>query len=285
MYYEYKLTWENWKGDSIDLTDERDGIYLDRVEGLNPVRAELSTASSPYRDGARLANTRIGVRNIVAYLNLCSDVERNKARLYALFRKKKEGTLRYKSSERDVYIKAYVEDITPNQYDNPVSVQIVLVCLDPYFIDAQAIVTEIGANLARLRFKLAITQPRPFGIYRGNTTQKITNDGDVELGMAIHVYAHGRAELPKIYNDDTGEFFELSLELFAGDELVIDTNAGQHSVTLVRAAERYNVFNAITIGSTWLQLDVGENVFGATANVGADLLTFKIIAAERYEGV
>lgn len=285
MYYDYNLAWENWKGDRIDLTDESGGIYIDRVEGLHPVKAEHSTASSPYIDGARLNNARIGVRNVVVYLELQKNVEKNKAQLYALFRKKKEGTLYYKSAERDVYIKGYVEDITPDQYASPVTVQIVLVCFDPYFIDAQAIVTEIGRNVPKLRFALAMTQPQPFGIYSENRLQTIVNDGDEELGLKIHIYASGRAELPKIFNDATGEFFELSLELFAGDEIVIDTNKGKHSVTLVRAAQQFNMFNSITLGSTWLQLDVGENTFGATAETGADVLNFKLIAAERYEGV
>lgn len=285
MYFDYNLTWENWKGSRLDLTNERGGIYLDRVEGLNPVKAELSSSSSPFFDGARLNNVRIGVRNIVIYLELCKNVEQNKALLYQLFRKKKEGTLYYKSAERDVYIKGYVEDITPDQYSNPVTVQIVIVCFDPFFTDAQAIVTEIARNIPALHFKLAITAPRPFGIFSERTTQTITNDGDERLGMIIHVYASGRAEIPKIYNDETGEFFELGMEFMAGDEIVINTTQGKHGVTLIRAAQEFNIFNAITRGSTWLQLDVGENTFGATAELGADLLRFTLTAAERYEGV
>lgn len=285
MYFDYNLTWENWKGSRLDLTNERGGIYLDKVEGLQPVKAELSSTSSPYFDGARLNNVRIGVRNIVIYLELCKNVEENKALLYQLFRKKKEGTLYYKSAERDVYIKGYVEDITPNQYSNPVSVQIVIVCFDPYFIDAQALVTEIARNAPKLHFKLAITEPRPFGIYRENTTQTLTNDGDELLGMIVHIYASGRAEIPKIYNDETGEFFELGVELMAGDEVVINTTDGKHGVTLIRAAQEFNLFNAITRGSSWLKLDVGSNTFGATASSGGDLLRFMLSAAERYEGV
>lgn len=285
MYYDYNLTWENWKGSRLDLTDERGGIYIDRVEGLHPVKAELSAVSSPYVDGARLNNVRIGVRNIVIYLELRRSVEENKALLYQLFRKKKEGTLYYKSAERDVYIKGYVEDITPDQYSNPVTVQIVVVCFDPYFIDAQAIVTEIARNIPKLHFKLAITEPRPFGIYSENRTQTLTNDGDEQLGMLIHIYASGRAEIPKIYNDETGEFFEIGIELMSGDEIVINTKQGEHAVTLIRAAQEFNIFVAITRGSSWLQLDVGENTFGATASSGADVLRFTLSAAERYEGV
>ena len=285
MYFDYNLTWENWKGSRLDLTDERGGIYLDKVEGLTPVKAELSAASSPYVDGARLNNVRIGVRNIVIYLELHRSVEENKALLYQLFRKKKEGTLYYKSAERDVYIKGYVEDITPDQYSNPVTVQIVVVCFDPYFIDAQAIVTEIARNIPKLHFKLAITEPRPFGIYSENRTQTLTNDGDEQLGMLIHIYANGRAEIPKIYNDETGEFFEIGIELMAGDEIVINTKQGEHAVTLIRAAQEFNIFVAITRGSSWLQLDVGENTFGTTASSGGDALRFMLSAAERYEGV
>ena len=285
MYFDYNLTWENWRGSRLDLTDERGGIYLDRVEGLSPVKAELSATSSPYVDGARLNNVRIGVRNIVIYAELHRSVEENKALLYQLFRKKKEGTLYYKSAERDVYIKGYVEDITVDQHSNPVTAQIVVVCFDPYFIDAQAIVTEIARNIPKLRFKLAITEPRPFGIYSENTTQTLTNDGDDQLGMLIHIYASGRAEIPKIYNDATGEFFELGIELMGGDEIVINTKQGEHAVTLIRAAQEFNIFVAITRGSSWLQLDVGANTFGATASSGGDALRFTLSAAERYEGV
>ena len=285
MYFDYNLIWENWKGDRLDLTNERSGIYIDKVEGLTPVKAELSSTSSPYVDGARLNNVRVGVRNIVIYLELRRSVEENKALLYQLFRKKKEGTLYYKSTERDVYIKGYVEDITLDQYSNPVAVQIVIVCFDPYFIDAQALVTEIARNAPKLHFALSITEPRPFGIYSDNAMQTLTNDGDEQLGMLIHIYASGRAEIPKIYNDETGEFFELGIELMAGDEIVINTKQGEHAVTLKRAAQEFNIFVAITRGSTWLQLDVGANTFGATASSGSDALRFMLSAAERYEGV
>ena len=88
MYFDYNLTWENWKGSRLDLTNERSGIYIDRVEGLSPVKAEHSAASSPYFDGARLNHVRIGVRNIVIYLELRRNVEENKALLYQLFRNK-----------------------------------------------------------------------------------------------------------------------------------------------------------------------------------------------------
>lgn len=285
MYYDYNLTWENWKGSRLDLTDERGGIYIDRVEGLTPVKAEFSATSSPYVDGAKLNNVRIGVRNIVIYLELHRNVEENKALLYQLFRKKKEGTLYYKSAERDVYIKGYVEDITPDQYSNPVTVQIVVVCFEPYFIDAHAIVTEIARNIPKLHFKLAMTEPRPFGVYSENITQTLTNNGDEQLGMIIHIYASGRAEIPKIYNDETGEFFELGIELMSGDEIVINTRQGEHAVTLKRAAQEFNIFVAITRGSSWLQLDVGANTFGASASSGGDALRFTLTAAERYEGV
>lgn len=285
MYYDYRLTWESWKGEKIDLTEEKNGIYVDKVEGLHPVAAEHSTASSPYRDGAVLTNVHIGVRNIVIYLELCKSVEENKALLYRLFRKKREGTLYYKSAARDVYIKGYVEDITPDQYSNPVTVQIVIVCFNPYFSDAQAIVTEIARNIPELRFRLAITQPRPFGIHQDNFLQELRNDGDEALGMLIHIYASARAEIPKVFNDETGEFFEISLELFAGDELVINTRDGEHAVTLIRAAQEFNVFNAMTRGSTWLKAEVGVNTFGATASSGADALRFMLTTTERYEGV
>lgn len=285
MYFDYNLVWEDWRGDRLDLTNERSGIYIDRVEGLSPVKAEHSATSSPYVDGARLNNVRVGVRNIVIYLELRRNVEENKALLYKLFRKKKEGTLFYKSTERDVYIKGYVEDVTPNQYSNPVTVQLVIVCFDPYFIDAQALVTEIGRNSPKLHFALAITEPRPFGIYSENTKQTLTNNGDEQLGMLIHIYASGRAEIPIIYNDETGEFFGLGIELMAGDEVVINTKQGEHAVTLKRAAQEFNIFVAITRGSSWLQLDVGAHTFGATASSGGDALRFMLSAAERYEGV
>ena len=228
---------------------------------------------------------RIGVRNIVIYLELRRNVEENKALLYKLFRKKKEGTLYYKSAQRDVYIKGYVEDITPDQYSNPVTVQIVVVCFDPYFLDAQAIVTDIARNVPKLHFKLAMTAPRPFGVYSENLTQTMINRGDEALGMLIHIYASDRAEIPKIYNNETGEFFELGIELFAGDEIVINTKQGEHAVTLIRAAQEFNIFVAITRGSSWLQLEVGSNTFGATASSGGDALRFTLTTVERYEGV
>ena len=116
------------------------------------------------------------------------------------------------------------------------------------------------------------------GVYDMTRTRQFVNDGDAAVGMIITITAQGNIKNPAIFNNLTGEYIGIDDTLTVGDEVVINTIRGQKSITKNGA----NVLSKLRAGSTWLQLDVGSNVFLIDADEGASEMYFTLIFKQAY---
>ena len=73
--------------------------------------------------------------------------------------------------------------------------------------------------------------------------------------MNIFIIALNTFKNPRIERSGDGAFFKLNLIMYEGDVIEISTTRGQKYVRL----NGRNVINHLADGSTWLQMDVGEN--------------------------
>ena len=104
--------------------------------------------------------------------------------------------------------------------------------------------------------------------------------------MTVKIYVGGEVINPKIFNRETREFFGIDYTFKNGDEVTIATQEGQKSVTLLREGKTINIFNYISKSSTWLQLDIGDNVFTYEADEnGADFMQIRFLHYPLYGGV
>lgn len=114
----------------------------------------------------------------------------------------------------------------------------------------------------------------------------IENDGDVECGLIIQLYARSAVSNPKIFDYVTSDYFGIKYDLQRADLVTIDTRKGEKSVKLLRGGVETNLFNYIMQGSTWLQLAANGSTYvyevgtGNTSNLN---LTFT--HTNLYEGV
>ena len=125
-----------------------------------------------------------------------------------------------------------------------------------------------------------------FGYISNDLGITIENDGDVECGMIIDLYAREAVGNPKIFNYVTGEYIGLNFSMQKADQITIDTRQGQKTVTLLRGGVKSNIFNSVIQGSTWLQLSATGGTFVYEVGVGneGDLaVTFS--HNNLYEGV
>jgi hypothetical protein len=90
---------------------------------------------------------------------------------------------------------------------------------------------------------------------------------------------------PVIYNAVTGEYFKLNLTLNNGDIIVINTNQGKKSIKKIVNGVVSNAINYLETGSTWFQLDVGQNIFTYTADKNEEFLTVHFEHNTLFEGV
>ena len=111
------------------------------------------------------------------------------------------------------------------------------------------------------------------------------NEGDVSTGMRIEFRATGTLLNPVLLNMDTREYIRINAELQAGDVVTVNTEYGSKSATLSRNGVTENYFRYIDVDSTFMQLEIGKNVFRYDAEDNIDALEVTLYHSNKYLGV
>ena len=278
------LKYINTKNQMLILGEDP-GFQLIDLQGIHPPKASFSTSTLAGFDGSRINTTIVNPRNIVLTIQLSGDIESNKLRLYDVFKLKREGTLIYTSPILQIQIEAVVESVEVLPMSWPIKAVISLLCPQPYFEDLQDNVVDVAAIQPALSFPLELfSSGVEIGIIQPSEAQNIVNPGDIPVGMTIRFQAIGTVVKPKIINTQTLESLELDLILQAGDVVTITTERGKKRIELNRSGVITNQFNSLVLGSTFLQLDEGDNVLFTTSVSGSSFLMTQILFRPRYVG-
>jgi hypothetical protein len=113
----------------------------------------------------------------------------------------------------------------------------------------------------------------------------VLNEGDVETGMRVDFKALASVENPSILNINTQEFIKINKIMDAGEIISVTTNYGSKKVESYLSGVTTNAFNYIDLGTTFLQLNVGDNLFRYDAETGIENLEVSIYFTPQYLGV
>jgi Phage tail protein RIFT-related domain len=119
---------------------ETDLIQIRNIEGLNPVKASVSTTPFGAVDGAAYTGSNVLTRNIVLTIRPNPDwnqwsYEGLRRLLYEYFMPKRQVKLVFYSDDMDpVQIYGYVEDVNVNIFSKDPELIVSIICPDPYFI-------------------------------------------------------------------------------------------------------------------------------------------------------
>lgn len=223
-------------------------------------------------------------REIVLDLTIRPDVDVQQAREHILryLKPKQPATLMMSydlnGAEQNRQIIGRISRIEMPRFTDKVAAQITLYCSQPYWEDAEFIIKYISDILDLHHFEIAWPEPLPMGVYDMSRVREFSNNGDAAVGMIISIIAQGVVVNPAIYNNATGEYIGIDDTLNVGDEVVINTIRGQKGIT----KNGTNVLSKLRAGSTWLQLDVGSNIFQVDAGSGAGNMYFTLIFKQSY---
>lgn len=283
MSYELKV--KNDKGEVLNLsTSPSYTVY--KVTGLQPPAAIINSSSNATTDGSTVNSVRTGTRNIVIYTTLEGDLEASRAMLYKYFPLKKRITLYYKNGSRDVYIEGYVEVIECDLFTQKQIAQISILCPQPYFKAAEDLVSYFSDTSALFQFPFSMAADGvEISKITRNVRKSIINTGDIESGLIIDLYAVGEVVNPVIYDVFQRTHIKLNFKMAAGDRIVINTNVGSKSITLIRGGVSSNIVGYMYPDSTWLMLGAGDNVFTYECESGSDNLQLTFTASILYGGV
>lgn len=281
----YRCWIENEYSEKLELTHNTN-YTLYQIDGLGPPNASINTTKIAGIDGARFNSAYTDPRNIVIYLTVEGDCETNRINLYRYAKSRRYIKFYYQNEHRDVFIEGYVENIQIEFFEMKETVQISIICPQPYFKAVQQIETEFAAVTGNFVFPFAYAADgAPFSVFDRSTMQSVFNNGDIENGAIIRIKAIGAASNPQIFNVSTNESFKLKVSLTEGDEICINTNVMYKGITLTHDGATSNLINAMVIGSKWFQLLPGDNIFSVDAEEHPENLFCSIVHIDQFEGV
>lgn len=298
------LTVTNYLGESLTIpmkNSESTGFILHDMTGLGPPTASVNTSKVATKDGSKYNSARAEERNIVLpmYFTPIPTIEDARHRSYKYFPLKKPVILAFKTDNRECQIVGYVETNEPDICSDREGCQVSIICPNPYFSSIYDTVTSFSGVEAAFEFPFSNEDTTNPYIEFGKIVVKAENlvryEGDAESGVQIRITASATVKNITIYNVDTRGTMHIYHDklvaltgsgIVKGDEIIITTDKGSRSVTLLRNGKSTNILNAIDPrNDEWFSLTKGDNIFAYTADEGSDYLMFVVDHATLYEGI
>ena len=268
-----------------------DSIYrLISVEGIESSDFTLNSTNNALQDGSFIYSKKVEQRYITFQAEFIGDgYPEARRNLITFFNPKFNGLLiiDYAGTKRAIeYEVSSVSIPLPNVHRNPI-VTIELVCADPYLKEVVEEKVDIASWSGGFMFPLII--PQDIGIVMGlrnpSVIANVYNKGDVTTGMIVKFRALGELTNPSIFNVNTRDFFKINHTMQAGEVITLNTNSGNKRVIGELNNVETNLFNEIDIDSTFMQLELGDNLFRYDADTNLGNLEISIYYNPRYLGV
>ena len=256
------------------------------IEGIEAGEMELNAADNVLYDGSKIRNRRIKFRPITIECEyIGKNVEEQRRFLSSFFNVHYDGILRidYAGVKREtIYMVEGFMAKLENVY-KPLRFLVHLYCPDPFLMGSITYSQEMADWVGGLRFPLQLPM-----MFAGRSTRQSTiirNDGDVPTPLTLEFL--GPAVNPKVIKDDTGEYIQVNREIGEDEKLIVSTGFGDKRVILKNriTGEETNAFGWIDLGSTFFQLDVGNNLISYSAESGQETAKVWIKWRNRYLGV
>ncbi len=283
----FELYIENKNGERLDF-GMNSPFTITEIQGLAPSEADIHTSTAANLDGENYINSKLQARQLNIAFVVDYDAEVNRLAAYKVLKSKQPVTVYYKSAGRDVYIKGHIRTVDVGHFEMKQPVTVSILCPQPYWLNINAFVEDISTIINRFHFPFASTAANEivFGEFAQEVNLVVNNDGDSETGLKISVFIKKAMSSFKVFNYITKDFIGVNYPFKALDEVIINTNKGEKDIYLIRNGVTTPLLPYKTKGSTWLYIDIGENVFTYTTstNSTADALV-KVTYNKLYQGV
>ena len=202
--------------------------------------------------------------------------------------KNNEGWLIYKDNVKERKVKCILNKI-PLFVDVNSSVSEGLISLtanNPYWLDMLESKKEVALWIGSFEFPLELVAGGiEMGYREPSTIVNVFNQGDTECGLRVELKALATVVNPSLLNVNTGEYIKINKTMVVGETINVTTYFGNKKVESTILEITTNIFNYIDFNSTFLQLDVQDNVFKYDAETGIDNLEVSIYYQPQYLGV
>lgn len=259
-----------------DGRPETDLIQIRNIDGLDPVKASVSTSPRGYVDGVTYTGSDIPARNIVLTIHPNPDwrlwtFESLRRLIYQYFMPKRPVRLVFYSDDiGPVEISGIVEGVTVNQFSKDPEMQVSIICPDPYFTAVDP--TVITGQTVRAGGATVVV---PYaGTVESGVVVKVTytsGTNPTSIGIQLNDPSLGYFNVVAGVNNTL--YFEMSSIPMAKFVQNIDLNTGVIN----------NLLSDVEDGSTWLVLEPGDNQFSVVTDQGVQ--DWELTFYERFGGL
>lgn len=161
-------------------------------------------------------------------------------------------------------------------------------CPDPLFAEQVENKIVAASTRAMFHFPLIISEtPKPpggivFGLRQPSLIVGIHNAGSVAVGMKIIFRAKGSLDSPMLIDVNTQQYFKINKTMQAGEEIEVNTIIGEKKIVGTMNGISSNYFKYRDLDSTWLQLNVGDNLFRYDADLNIENLEVYVYFSNKY---
>lgn len=297
------FTVTNPKGESLKLEltrPELSGLIVQSIEGLGPAKATINTGETATMDGSLFNSARASNRNIVITLALmfAPTVEDSRQKIYKYFPVKKRIRLDFETDRRSVYTYGYVESNEPAIFSSQETVQISVICPDPFFYDINP--TMVGFYSIEPLFEFPFSNESlsdsmlELSRLRLDSRINLSYSGDSDTGLKIVIHFSGSVKNVRLYNLTSGHSISINTDkvsdisgeaLKNGDEIHISTISGDLYAKLLRDGQFSNIIGSLEKNSDFFKVSNGDNTIAFTVDEGENNLTINFIYRNAYGGV
>lgn len=263
---------------SLPIDDTSQGYILERIDGLDPVRATMVSTGFAQLDGEYYQSSRRGTRNIKIKIGLEPDyatttVSDLRHKLYNYFMPRSEVKLTfYDSGSPHSYIKARVETFETELFTNEPTVDISLIAFSPDFIDMDEVVLSGQTSSAYMSASATIVHDY---------------EGTIPTGFIFSLSVNRSLSEFAIYNIQQDATiptqFEMDYAFQSGDLVEVSTVPGDKYVMLTRAGIKSSILYSVRSYSNWLTIGPGANMVMVYATGAA--IPYTITFTPRYGGL
>lgn len=244
------------------------GVAVKQVTGLGPVKAKVNMTEYASVPGSKYNGSKQNTRVINFSLVFIDDtviVEKLRHRSYLYFPVGESVEIEIETDFRKLKVNGYVESNEPNIWGSDLEgTSVSILCESPYLEALDMTTYEIKSNIPAFHFPFSSTEnPKEllFGYPYIGDNIIVHNVGEVESGCIFEIIAIRDISNPTIYNSETNEYFQVLVNMDAGDMVTINTNVRKKSVYLKRGKTSINVINYMKEGSTWFTVKPGDTPF------------------------
>lgn len=161
-------------------------------------------------------------------------------------------------------------------------------CPDPLFRESTERKVTAANTVGMFHFPLIINkieqQPPQlmFGLRKPSLIVNVYNGGAIKVGMRMVFKAISTIKNPSLINVKTQEYFKINKEMIAGETVTINTTIGEKKIIGFLNGVEQNYFKYRDLDSTWLQLEVGDNLFRYDADENIDGLEAYVYFYNKY---